>query len=142
MGFISLIENAVRTGNQERVIVLVATLVILLLICFPMHEFAHAWTAYKLGDDTARLQGRLTLNPLAHLDVWGTLMMMFIGLGWAKPVPVNPMNLKGNYRTSMAIVALAGPLSNLLLAVLFAFSSSAPQILLKALQVGFSKFAF
>ncbi|HQZ20811.1 MAG TPA: site-2 protease family protein [Thermoflexales bacterium] len=119
MGFIQLLESAVRSGDQMRVLSIAATLLILLLICFPVHEFAHAWTATKLGDDTARLQGRLTLNPIKHLDVVGTLMMMFLGLGWAKPVPVNPMNLRGNYRTSMAIVALAGPVSNFLLAVLF-----------------------
>lgn len=121
MGFIQLFENAVRSGDQMRVVSIAATLLILLLICFPVHEFAHAWTAHKLGDDTARLQGRLTLNPLAHLDVWGTLMMLFLGLGWAKAVPVNPMNLRGNYRTSMALVALAGPMSNFALAVIFAF---------------------
>jgi Zn-dependent protease len=85
-----------------------------------VHEFAHAWTATKLGDDTARLMGRLTLNPLAHLDPVGTLLFLIAGFGWAKPVPVNTYRLRGNPRTSFALVALAGPVSNLILAIFFA----------------------
>jgi len=91
--------------------------VIMLLTAFPIHEWAHAWVAYQLGDDTASLQGRLTLNPLAHLDPMGALAMLF-GYGWGKPVPVNPHRLRGNMRASMALVAAAGPFSNLVLAML------------------------
>ena len=93
-------------------------LVILLLTGFPIHEWAHAWVAYQLGDDTASLQGRLTINPLAHLDPIGALSMVFFGYGWGKPVPVNPNRLRGNMRASMALVAAAGPFSNLVLAML------------------------
>ncbi len=89
-----------------------------LLIAFTIHELAHAVSADYLGDDTAKRLGRVTLNPLAHLDPIGTFMLLFAGFGWAKPVPVNPYNLRGNPRTSMALVALAGPVSNLLLASL------------------------
>jgi Zn-dependent protease len=101
----------------------IATLIsraIVLLVAFTIHELAHAYTADYLGDPTPRRQGRITLNPLAHLDPFGTIMLLISGFGWAKPVMVNPLNLRGNYRTSMAIVALAGPLSNVLMAVLFA----------------------
>jgi Zn-dependent protease len=90
--------------------------VIVLLIAFTVHELAHAITANYLGDLTPRRQGRLTLNPIRHLDPFGTIMLLISGFGWAKPVMVNPGNMRGNPRTSMAIVAAAGPISNLLMA--------------------------
>ncbi len=90
--------------------------VIVLLIAFTVHELAHAVTADFLGDPTPRRMGRITLNPLKHLDPFGTIMLIIAGFGWAKPVMVNPMNMRGNPRTSMAIVAIAGPLSNLIMA--------------------------
>lgn len=80
------------------------------------HEVAHGWVADKLGDPTARNAGRLTLNPLAHLDPIGSLMLIFAGFGWARPVPVNPLNLP-NPRRDMLWVALAGPVANLLFAL-------------------------
>ena len=89
-----------------------------LIIAFTVHEFAHAWTANQLGDDTPRYRGRLTLNPLAHLDPLGTLMLLFAGFGWAKPVEVNPYALRRKTPAGMMIVAVAGPLSNLMLALL------------------------
>lgn len=91
-----------------------------------VHEFAHAWAADKLGDPTARYLGRLTLNPLAHLDPLGTLMFLVsivygFGIGWGKPVPVNPRNIrKLPTVTGMGLIAFAGPLSNLLLASILA----------------------
>ncbi len=88
---------------------------IALIPAFTIHEFAHAWMAWRLGDPTAKDLGRLTLNPLKHLDVLGTLMVFVVGFGWAKPVPVNPYNLRGG-RKGMALVAVVGPLSNLALA--------------------------
>ncbi|HRN68862.1 MAG TPA: site-2 protease family protein [Promineifilum sp.] len=90
--------------------------VIVLLIAFTVHELAHAVTADYLGDPTPRRMGRITLNPLKHLDPFGTIMLIIAGFGWAKPVMTNPMNMRGNPRTSMAIVAFAGPLSNLVMA--------------------------
>ncbi len=94
--------------------------VIVLLIAFTIHELAHALTADYLGDPTPRNMGRITLNPLKHLDPFGTLLLIVAGFGWAKPVMVNPMNMRGNPRTSMAIVAAAGPISNVLMALLAA----------------------
>ncbi len=91
--------------------------VVLILVMLPVHELAHAFAAHKLGDDTARWHGRLTANPFAHLDLWGTLMLFVFGFGYARPVPVNPRNFR-NPKRDMALVALAGPLSNLLMAFL------------------------
>ena len=87
------------------------------MFALSFHEFAHAWMASKCGDNTAARMGRLTLNPMAHLDVMGSLMILFVGFGWAKPVPVDSRNL-GDPRKDMMKVAAAGPLSNLLLAML------------------------
>ncbi len=88
---------------------------IILLIAFPIHECAHALVAKWLGDDTAEKQGRITLNPIKHLDLWGTILMLFAGFGWAKPVPINPNNFKKR-KLGMALSSLAGPVSNLILA--------------------------
>ena len=87
------------------------------MFALSFHEFAHAWMASKCGDNTAARMGRLTLNPMAHLDVMGSLMILFVGFGWAKPVPVDSRNLS-DPRKDMMKVAAAGPLSNLLLAML------------------------
>ncbi len=89
--------------------------IIVLFTAFPVHESAHALAAHWLGDDTAKDAGRITLNPIKHLSLMGTLLMVFAGVGWANPVPVNPNNFK-NPKNGMAITALAGPVSNLLMA--------------------------
>ena len=94
--------------------------IITLLIAFTFHEFAHAASADALGDSTPRMHGRLTLNPMAHLDLMGTITLMFAGFGWAKPVPVNPYALQRKTSAGLMLVSLAGPASNLLLAVLAA----------------------
>ena len=85
------------------------------LVAIIGHELGHAWVSTKLGDPTPRYEGRLTLNPLAHLDPIGTLLMIFTGFGWARPVGVNPMYYKDR-KKGMALVAIAGPLSNFLMA--------------------------
>ena len=82
--------------------------VVILLVAFPIHEVSHAFVAYRLGDDTAACQGRLTLNPLRHLDPLGSIMIFFVGFGWAKPVPVNPWRLRHGPRAGNALVAAAG----------------------------------
>jgi Zn-dependent protease len=97
-----------------------AIMIIVLVFSLSIHEFMHGYAAYRLGDDTARLQGRLTLNPLAHLDPIGALMMLLAGFGWAKPVPIDPSYYKNHKRGTM-LTSIAGPLSNLLLAFLAAF---------------------
>lgn len=91
-----------------------------LMIAFTFHEFAHAYSAYKFGDPTAYRQGRVTLNPRAHLDVLGTILIFIVGFGWAKPVPVNRSMFK-KPRLMGIIVSAVGPLSNLLIAFIFFF---------------------
>ena len=90
---------------------------IVLLTAIPVHEAAHAYVADRLGDHTARYQGRLTLNPMAHFDPVGSMAMILTGIGWAKPVPINPLNFKDT-KKGMAISAAAGPISNLIVAVI------------------------
>ena len=92
--------------------------VFILLVCFPVHECAHAWMADKLGDSTGRIKGRITLNPLKHLDYMGTIFILLAGVGYAKPVPVRINNFRHRKR-DFAITAAAGPVSNLLMALLF-----------------------
>ncbi len=87
-----------------------------ILLSLTVHEYFHGWTANKLGDPTAKLQGRLTLNPIAHLDILGTILMFLVGFGWAKPVPVNARNFKDPKKDTI-LVAIAGPLSNLAMAI-------------------------
>ena len=90
---------------------------LVLFTALPVHECAHAWVASKLGDNTAKYQGRITLNPMKHLDLFGSIAMLLVGFGWAKPVPINPRNFK-NPKAGMAISSLAGPVSNILLAMI------------------------
>jgi Zn-dependent protease len=94
--------------------------VLVLILAFTLHEFAHAYSAYKLGDNTAYQFGRVTLNPMAHLDILGSIMLLLVGFGWAKPVPVNRGNFK-NPRLMGIIVTIAGPVSNLILAFIGVF---------------------
>lgn len=88
-----------------------------IIIGLTFHEFAHGWMADRLGDRTARDMGRLTLNPIPHIDPLGLIMLFLVKFGWAKPVPVNPYNFRGDMRQGMLLVSLAGPATNLLLAV-------------------------
>ncbi len=94
----------------------------LLVVSLTVHEWAHAWSAYKLGDDTAAMMGRMTFNPLVHLDMIGTVILPLLGapIGWAKPVPVQPHRFRSNISMSwgMLLTAIAGPISNIVLAVL------------------------
>jgi len=95
----------------------IITRIIILIIAFSVHEFAHAYVANAFGDDTPRLNGRLTLNPAVHLDLMGSLMLLVAGFGWARPVPVNPAMLRRNSSAALMWVSLAGPLSNFVMAV-------------------------
>lgn len=90
--------------------------VVIVLLVLPLHEFAHGWVARKFGDDTAEAAGRLTINPIAHLDPFGSVLLLFTGFGWAKPVPINPARMR-NPRQGVIWTSLAGPLSNLLAAL-------------------------
>lgn len=89
------------------------TKVIVIFLVLPVHEYAHAWAAHKMGDDTAAYAGRLTLNPIAHIDWIGAICILFTGFGWAKPVPINPLKFK-KQRLGVSLTAAAGPLSNLI----------------------------
>jgi Zn-dependent protease len=103
------------SGNTNRLTLLMGIMtipVVLISLCF--HELSHGYIAYKLGDPTAKIYGRLTMNPMSHLDPLGTISMMLFGIGWAKPVPVNARNFR-NPKKGMAITGLAGPVSNLIL---------------------------
>lgn len=93
---------------------------VVIFLTLPFHEYAHAFIADKLGDRTARYQGRLTANPMAHIDYLGAIGILFLGFGWAKPVPVNARNFK-NPKLGMALTAVAGPLMNVILAFVSVF---------------------
>ncbi len=107
-----------RYGFSIEVIISLMASVFVVFCTLPVHEYAHAYVATKLGDDTARLKGRLTLAPLAHIDPMGALMILLVGFGYAKPVPVNPRKFK-NPKAGMALTAFAGPMANILMAIIF-----------------------
>lgn len=106
-----------RLGNPSWIIAVAA----IVFIAFPVHEMAHAAMAVALGDPTPRLQGRYTLNPLAHIDPIGAVLILFTGFGWAKPVQWNPRNTTVDVRLAVILVSLAGPVSNLILAAISLF---------------------
>ncbi len=113
-------------GFSTDVIIGLFVRVFVIFCVLPIHEYAHAYTSYKLGDETARLSGRLTIAPLAHIDWFGALLMLLTGVGWAKPVPVNMRNFKmKNKKLAMAITSFAGPLSNIVMAFFFMLIMSA-----------------
>ena len=117
---LSLLASLFNTDDTMWILLILFARIFVFVCCLPVHESAHAWMAYKLGDDTGRLSGRITLNPLKHLNVIGTLMILLLGFGYAKPVPVNIGNFPPKKRKFyFALTAAAGPISNLLLAVLF-----------------------
>lgn len=113
-----MILDLLRGGNYVELMVSLLSRAFVVFLTLPMHEYAHAYVATKLGDPTPRLSGRLTLNPMKHLDPIGTLLIFVAGFGYAKPVPVNPRNFKDGKR-GMALTALAGPVMNLLMALVF-----------------------
>ena len=120
-----MIFDLLRNGMSEELVINMCVRVFIIFCVLPIHEFAHAYTAHKLGDDTARLSGRMTLNPLAHVDPIGALMVLIAGFGFAKAVPVNMRNFKSRkQKQSMAITALAGPVSNVIMALIFLFLSN------------------
>lgn len=127
-------ENFLRFSLDELPFVIIS-----LLVAFTVHEFAHAYTAFKFGDDTAKKQGRLTLNPVHHLDPVGTIFILLAGFGWARPVPVNRGRFK-NPKLAGVLVSLAGPISNFLIAflafgILFFTFGSAPAFAIELLNM-------
>ena len=117
-----MIFDLMRNGLSIELLINLCVRVFVIFCVLPIHEFAHGFVAYKLGDETARLKGRLTMNPLAHVDPLGALMVLLVGFGYAKPVPVNIGRFKrGKRKQYMALTALAGPVSNLIMATIFTF---------------------
>lgn len=113
--------TALLSGRQINFLDFFINICVVLFVVFctmPVHEFAHAYAAHKLGDDTAKLSGRLTLNPLAHIDFSGLALIVLFGFGYARAVPVNPRNFKDS-KKGMAITAIAGPVANLIMAFVF-----------------------
>ncbi len=118
-----MLFSILRGASGVEVVILFLARLFVVFCTLPVHEYAHALVADKLGDKTARLSGRLTLNPMAHIDILGAVMILFVGFGYAKPVPVNPRNFK-NPKKGMALTALAGPFANILMAIIFMFLSN------------------
>lgn len=118
-----MLFSILRGASGIEIAILFLARLFVVFCTLPEHEYAHAFVADKLGDKTARLSGRLTLNPMAHIDILGAIMILFVGFGYAKPVPVNPRNFK-NPKKGMAFTALAGPFSNILMAVVFMLLSN------------------
>lgn len=114
------ILSYLRQGEYLLAIISILSRCFVVFCCLPIHELAHGWMAYKLGDNTAKNNGRLTFNPFAHLNPIGTLMIFLFGIGYANPVPINPNNFK-NHKNGMALTALAGPASNLIMGFISVF---------------------
>ena len=137
-----MLFSILRGASGIEIAILFLARLFVVFCTLPVHEYAHAFVADKLGDKTARLSGRLTLNPMAHIDILGAIMILFVGFGYAKPVPVNPRNFK-NPKKGMAFTALAGPFSNILMAVVFMLLSNVlslfgSSLFVQALYVFFS----
>lgn len=114
--------NDLRGGDVASATVGIVGWAIAIVLGITLHEFAHALVAYRLGDLTPVKDGRVTLNPLAHFDIFGTLLILFIGFGYGRPVMVNPYNFRMDRRWGMAIVAIAGPITNIIIAMVFGLS--------------------
>lgn len=113
-----MLINIIRSGaSAQDVFIMVVAILGAVVLAMTVHEFAHAFIAYRNGDPTAKFAGRMSLNPLVHIQPAGFLMLLFVGVGWAKPVPVNPMNYR-SYKKGMISVSLAGVTANLIMAVL------------------------
>ena len=114
LNFLDNLQSGVQMTPFD-VLIMMLSYAVILFLCLPVHEWAHGVVAHWCGDDTAKWYGRLTLNPFRHLDVLGTVMILTVGFGYAKPVPVNSRNFR-HYKRDMILVALAGPISNFLMA--------------------------
>ena len=115
-----MLMSAFRSGEPMNIVIALLAAAFLVFCVIPLHEFAHAWAADRQGDDTPRLSGRLTLNPIAHVDPIGGIMIALIGFGWGKPTPIDPRQFK-NQRWGEVLVAAAGPAINLLMGLIFLF---------------------
>ncbi len=115
-----MLFDLMKAGGAADIAVIVFSYLVILLIAFPIHECSHAFVAKMLGDNTAEEEGRITLNPFSHLDPMGTIGIMIFGIGWAKSVPINPRRArKVSQKTAMALTAAAGPISNVIVSLIF-----------------------
>lgn len=135
-----MIFDLIRDGLSFDLIINLMVRVFVIFCVLPIHEFAHAFVAHKLGDDTARLKGRMTTNPLAHIDPIGALMIILAGFGYAKAVPVNIRNFKKR-KPYMALTALAGPVSNVIMALIFVFFGLLIQVKIGVAEGSFTYYA-
>ncbi|MDE6111575.1 MAG: site-2 protease family protein [Eubacterium sp.] len=110
--------SVLRSGEPSLIFAVIFSRIFVVFFCLPIHELAHGWAAYKMGDSTAKNLGRLTFNPFAHLDLFGTIMLFLFGIGYANPVPVTTRNFR-NPKKGMIVTALAGPGANVLMAFVF-----------------------
>ena len=110
--------RSIYSGDITTIILNLLVSLFVVFCTLPVHEYAHAFVANKLGDGTAKWSGRMTLNPMKHIDPIGALMIVLFGVGWAKPVPINPRNFK-NYKRDTALTAAAGPISNVIMAFIY-----------------------
>lgn len=135
-----MLLSVLRGGADFSKIILNLLVSVFVVFCtMPIHEFAHAFAAHLLGDDTAKNRGRLTLSPLAHVNWIGALMILLVGVGYAEPVPVNPRNFKcKNRKAGMVAVSLAGPASNLIMAVILSFFENVCVYLFKAGTINYN----
>lgn len=132
------IIGLMKSGEYMLAVLTILARCFVVFCCMPIHELAHGWVAYKLGDNTAKLQGRLTFNPLKHLNPLGTLMIFLFGIGYANPVPINANNFK-KPKQGVALTALAGPLSNLLMGfVSIFFCYAVSSFLTSSTGIGFA----
>ncbi|MCC8016874.1 MAG: site-2 protease family protein [Clostridiales bacterium] len=120
--------SAILSGNLILAVIVILSRAFVVFVCMPVHELSHGWAAYKLGDDTAKAAGRLSFNPIAHLNPVGTIMIFLFGIGYAQPVPINPLKFK-DYRKGVALTAAAGPFSNLVMGFISAFFYSMLQFI-------------
>lgn len=132
-----MLLDFITSGSILNVVIGLMVSVFVVFCTLPIHEYAHAFVATKLGDDTARLKGRLTLAPMAHIDPIGALMILLVGFGYAKPVPVNPRKFK-NPKLGMALTALAGPVSNIIMALVFLILSNLATVVYYRTGVAFA----
>lgn len=129
------IFDYIGKGDYQSAFSYVFGAVLVIFLVLPFHEFAHGWTANKLGDPTAKYSGRLSLNPMRHIDWLGAALIMLVGFGWAKPVPVNTRYFK-NPKRDMAITAVAGPISNLLMGLVSLILANGIMVLYNHVLIG------
>jgi len=133
--------SVLRSGEPALIFAVIFSRIFVVFFCLPIHELAHGWAAYKMGDSTAKNLGRLTFNPFAHLDLFGTIILFLFGIGYANPVPVQTRNFR-NPKKGMIVTALAGPGSNLLMAFVFICLYYIVLLLPQSLAVSFIAYFF